>query len=93
MVCADESVKAKSVGCYGMALTMAFTFYMVVFHSLSNLPLDQPLYFEVCPVSSSSCVRALRAASLQRMISVVCTIVSSTSLSPCVCVSMSVCLV
>ena len=52
VLCAHESVKAKSVGCFGMALTMAFTFYMVVFHSLSNLPLDQPLYFEVCPASS-----------------------------------------
>jgi hypothetical protein len=28
-------------------LVSAYTFYMVVFHCLSNLPLDQPLYFGV----------------------------------------------
>jgi hypothetical protein len=32
---------------FGVGVTLAFAFYMVVFHSLSNLPLDQPLYFEV----------------------------------------------
>ncbi len=32
---------------FGVGVTLAFAFYMVVFHALSNLPLDQPLYFEV----------------------------------------------
>ena len=32
---------------FGVGVTLAFAFYMLVFHSLSNLPLDQPLYFEV----------------------------------------------
>mmetsp|Transcript_9016 Transcript_9016/g.18003 ORF Transcript_9016/g.18003 Transcript_9016/m.18003 type:complete len:791 (-) Transcript_9016:130-2502(-) len=31
----------------GFAILFAFTFYMIVFHCLSNLPLDQPLYFGV----------------------------------------------
>ena len=47
MRCIAESARTKSLHCFGMALTIAFTFYMVVFHSLSNLPLDQALYFEV----------------------------------------------
>lgn len=31
----------------GVAFLTSFTFYMIVFHMLSNLPLDQPLYFGV----------------------------------------------
>jgi len=45
--CIAESARTKSLHTFGMALTIAFTFYMMVFHSLSNLPLDQALYFEV----------------------------------------------
>jgi len=45
--CIAESARTKSLHSFGMALTIAFTFYMIVFHSLSNLPLDQALYFEV----------------------------------------------
>jgi hypothetical protein len=45
--CLAESASTKSLHSVGVAFTFAFTFYMVIFHSLSNLPLDQALYFEV----------------------------------------------
>ena len=51
-VCVGESLKARSLHCFGTSLAIAFTFYMVVFHTLSNLPLDQALYFEVMCVSA-----------------------------------------
>mmetsp|Transcript_27528 Transcript_27528/g.65124 ORF Transcript_27528/g.65124 Transcript_27528/m.65124 type:complete len:530 (-) Transcript_27528:41-1630(-) len=42
-----ESLSARSLDSAGFAIALAFTFYMVLFHYLSNLPLDQPLYFGV----------------------------------------------
>ena len=46
MRCVLEGVRLRSVHCYGIAASLSFCFYMLVFHTLSNLPLDQPLYFE-----------------------------------------------
>ena len=45
--CVYECGCARSHKCFGAGLAVAFFFYMIVFHCLSNLPLDQALYFEV----------------------------------------------
>uniref|UniRef100_A0A7S4JJE5 DUF2723 domain-containing protein n=1 Tax=Guillardia theta TaxID=55529 RepID=A0A7S4JJE5_GUITH len=42
-----DCFSSRRLNTAGFAFTCSFIFYMVVFHCLSNLPLDQPLYFGV----------------------------------------------
>jgi hypothetical protein len=43
--CACECVRERRVNTAGSALAVAYLVYMLVFHSLANLPLEQPLYY------------------------------------------------
>ena len=46
-LCGVEAVRERSSKGFGAGVALMLAFYMVVFHCLSNLPLDQALYFEV----------------------------------------------